>query len=295
MNELAKILLGVIALPVLWLASGFVYETAGSTRHGFRLTVEVDTPEGLKSGSGVIQVSVIPKASWLPQSTGVYFGVHGEAVMVDLGRGRNVIAILGLGPTGQGGIENLASLAFDRRDAFWWREAPNWTGRKELPFSAMPTLVTFGNLNDPETAEVVAPEDFERRFGAGVRFRRATIEMMPVGWWPANTLGLSGEPITRGIEKRWPLLIQHNANLNRQLTRPGEYDPTTFHFLITSTGPWPLAGLRRLSCGVAAKSSPRRRRGARDFSEVRSGDYSAIRRKRDSAACDARRSSDRCR
>ena len=66
-------------------------------------------------------------------------------------------------------------------------------------------------------------------------------------------------------------------------------------FLITPTGPWPLAGLRRLSCGVAAKSSPRRRRGARDFSEVRSGDYSAIRRRRDSAACDARRSSDRYR
>ncbi len=65
--------------------------------------------------------------------------------------------------------------------------------------------------------------------------------------------------------------------------------------LITPTGPWPLAGLRRLSCGVAAKSSPRRRRGARDCSEVRSGDYSAIRRRRDSAACDARRSSDRCR
>ena len=145
--------------------------------------------------------------------------------MVDLGRDRNVFAILARGPTGQGGIENLASLAFDRRDAFWWREAANWTGRKELPFSAMPTLVTFGNLNDPKTAEVVAPEDFERRFGAGVRFRRATIEMMPVGWWPANSLGLSGEPITRGIEGRLPWISRMISEglAGRINTRPGQF------------------------------------------------------------------------
>ena len=95
----------IIAAPVLmllaWFGSAFVYETAQTYVHRFRLTIEVDTPSGLKSGSSVLESAWGLKADWIPQTGGAVGNLRrGEAVFVDLGGGRNVIAILGLGPTG---------------------------------------------------------------------------------------------------------------------------------------------------------------------------------------------------
>ncbi len=61
----------------------------------YRLTVEVDTPEGLKTGPSVIEVR-----QSMGRSAGTGFGeiimrrVHGEAVSVDLPGGRTLFALL---------------------------------------------------------------------------------------------------------------------------------------------------------------------------------------------------------
>ena len=55
----------------------------------------------------------------------------------------------------------------------------------------MPTFVTFADLNDPKTARVVSPKDFEGVFGPGVQLKRVEIEM-------------TRERITRGIDRRIP-------------------------------------------------------------------------------------------
>ncbi len=55
----------LIAIPVAWLGSAFVYETANGYVHRFRLTVEVDTPDGPKRGSGVLQSAWTRKAGWI--------------------------------------------------------------------------------------------------------------------------------------------------------------------------------------------------------------------------------------
>jgi hypothetical protein len=58
--------------------------------HRYRLTVEVDTPDGVRSGSSVIEV-LRSDMGWFPFSQGLYdFRVHGEAAFVDLGANRNV-------------------------------------------------------------------------------------------------------------------------------------------------------------------------------------------------------------
>src|SRR3979409_2172758 len=57
--------------------------------HKYRLTVEVETPQGLKSGSGVLAVH--PDRSY---SRGGHTRTIGDAVMVDLGGGKNLIALL---------------------------------------------------------------------------------------------------------------------------------------------------------------------------------------------------------
>lgn len=198
----------LIAIPVVWLGSGFAYETWATYVHRFRLTIEVETPDGLKIGSGVMQSAWTRKAGWVPQTGGVISSLRGDAVFVDLGNGQNVIAILGMGSTGsQDGIARLAASAFGRDKPLWFIDAPHWTGSAELNPAYIPTLVAFANLNDPATARVVG-WGFENAFGQWYSLRRATLEMVPIRSWPLRLLGLGGEPITRGIEARMPWISE---------------------------------------------------------------------------------------
>lgn len=145
----------------------------------------------------------------------------GEAVFVDLGGGRQVISIFGFGPKGDGppAFHQLAQKAFGLpvgEDE--WKALAGRRDAAELPSRLIPTLVTFGDVNDPTTARVVRPEEFEREFGPGVRFRRATIEMVSPGTWPLTLFGIGGEPVTRGIEGKIPGLPDAkswNEKLNR--------------------------------------------------------------------------------
>src|SRR5262245_25135435 len=57
--------------------------------HKYRLTVEVETPEGGKSASSVLAVH--PDRSY---SRGGRTRTAGDAVFVDLGNGRNLVALL---------------------------------------------------------------------------------------------------------------------------------------------------------------------------------------------------------
>ena len=41
-------------------------------------------------------------------------------------------------------------------------------------------------------------------FGQDVKLKRATIEMVSTGVWPLTLIGLTGESVTKGIEKRLP-------------------------------------------------------------------------------------------
>ena len=78
-------------------------------------------------------------------------------------------------------------------------------GSWDLPESDMPTFVTFGDLNDPKSARMVRPSEFEQVFGPGVQFKRVEIEMTRVA-------------VTRGIEKKVSGL-QNPKRWNEQLQR----------------------------------------------------------------------------
>src|SRR5687768_6045215 len=70
-------------------------------RHRFRLTIAFDTPDGVKSASGVHEV-VRKDMGWtlIALGKGQYvYRFHGEAIFLDLGRGKNVVALLAHGPT----------------------------------------------------------------------------------------------------------------------------------------------------------------------------------------------------
>src|SRR3984893_7131641 len=57
--------------------------------HKYRLTVEIETPEGVKSASGVMAVH--PDRSY---SRGGRTQTRGDAVFVDLGGGKNLVALM---------------------------------------------------------------------------------------------------------------------------------------------------------------------------------------------------------
>jgi hypothetical protein len=141
----AAIVVVIIGIPVAWLGSAVLYQVWNSYSHSFRLTLEVDTPDGVKAGASVIRVTTSEHASWVPVAGGVEHSVQGEAVFVDLGHGRNVIATLGFGPTGsEDRIANLAVVAIEHDGRM-----PSVEGRADLSESLIPTLVTFSDLDDP--------------------------------------------------------------------------------------------------------------------------------------------------
>ncbi|MEQ1648013.1 MAG: hypothetical protein ABL901_16940 [Hyphomicrobiaceae bacterium] len=80
---------------------------------------------------------------------------------------------------------------------------------------------------DPELKiDVIA-----KTFGGGYAFKRALVEIVPSGIWPLsaldlpfNLLGLTGTPVTRGIEKRLPEAMAKLRELDKtmQITRIGD-------------------------------------------------------------------------
>jgi hypothetical protein len=169
----ALLLFGIPAL--LWtLGSGCV----PSVTYRYRLAVEVDTPQGPRSGASVIETTRRDATGipWYPpEARKISSQVRGEAVFVDLGEGRNVVAIMARGPRGDEGIDfdwlvpHVLGLQGDAADA----QRLQRPGVFEVPARLLPTLVTFANPSDPKSARVVRTDEFGTVFGPGVRFGRA--------------------------------------------------------------------------------------------------------------------------
>jgi hypothetical protein len=121
--------------------------------------------------------------------------VRGEAVFVDLGAGRNVIALMAHGPRGES-VDQMITLPVEAYGYSKWDE-PAWEGRAkmqgpvELRPPLVPTLVTFSDLNDPKSARVVLPGEVEQVLGPGTRFKGAWIDM-------------TSDPATQEIERKLP-------------------------------------------------------------------------------------------
>ncbi|MEQ1710635.1 MAG: hypothetical protein ABL908_04450 [Hyphomicrobium sp.] len=197
--------LGYIGLAILLVVVGFVAWWAWQTPtyvYRFRLGLEVEADGEVRRGAGVIEVRATNYKVGLPHTTGIREKVRGEAVALDLGQGKSIFMLLALGATGSDDMFYALPLRVFKSSTI--EDLPHLRDIAELPSRLIPTLVTFVDLNDPATARVVRPEEFEAVFGAGVRFKQATIEMVSPGTWPLTLLGIGGEPVTRGIEGKLP-------------------------------------------------------------------------------------------
>ena len=149
--------------------------------HKYRLTVEVETPEGRKSASGVMAVH--PDRSYTRRGQ---TRTLGDAIFVDLGQGKNLVALL---------AHVDKNLVLDDMNYVALRAYLAATG-KRVPFSEMsrltgvvpvkgeliPVLVSFADQAMPGTARVVLPDDAEAVLGKGYRLQGISVEVVPNGY-----------------------------------------------------------------------------------------------------------------
>jgi hypothetical protein len=171
--------------------------------HKYRLAVEVETPAGVKSAAGVM--SVHPDRGYSRSGSTL---TKGDAVLVDLGGGKNLVVLLAHIDDNNldlDGMNYLALRAFNaagRRISF--KEMSQMTGAVPVTGALVPVLAAFGDINDPATMRVVKPDDLEATYGKGFALRGVTVEAVPNGFWPLDVGGALGEPVTRGIEAKLP-------------------------------------------------------------------------------------------
>jgi hypothetical protein len=204
----------LLALGALVLAS-CVFAEDKAPDYRYRLTVEVDTPEGVKTGSSVIAVEQsLSRSTAAPAKVGVQRKVRGEAVAVDLPSGKTLFALLRsennvdwasyvyvyLAPHEKGKpfedqLDNVLQVTGERTLPRMWPPV-GFLGER----SAYPMLVTFGDLTDPTSVAEVDPDDLAASLGEGVTLKRITVE-------------LTGDPVTTGIEERLRWVRNHIGTL----------------------------------------------------------------------------------
>ena len=130
---------------------------------------------------------------------------NGDAVFVDLGNGKNLVALLAHidKSVDLDGVNFLALRAYKaagRNVSF--NDVSRMAGAVPVTGALIPALVTFANLDDPASARRVEPDDLVSAFGQGFRLKSVLAEAVPNGLWPLDFGGALGEPVTRGIGQK---------------------------------------------------------------------------------------------
>ena len=180
----------------------------------YRLTAEVETPEGIRTGSSVIEVTWGASRLNGPFG-GAGYSVRGEAAAVDLPGGQTLFVLLSSAddvdwaawvikriPTA-GKAEQAkpeardpeARIASARRELDLIRADravhPVWSpvAPHVVAGISTPTMIQFRNPSDPKSVELVDPNNLAKSFGTGTKLKSVTVQ-------------ITDEPVTSGIQKR---------------------------------------------------------------------------------------------
>jgi hypothetical protein len=178
-------MLGLLAGGTATLLSG----CGGSSTIRYRLTLEVETPEGKKTGSGVIeQVSRYNDGitRGLGAGPGLAVRLRGEAIIVDLGSRGLLLCLLTRDESRYTSEDDLllpkifpfAKWGGSQEDySTYLRQLESRKPVADAPLERLPMLARLSNPQDPATAERVNPTDLAATFGAGVRLVRVTAQI----------------------------------------------------------------------------------------------------------------------
>lgn len=192
-------LLFLLGIPTLLLWDFVVCKT-----WNYKITVNIETPEGLKTGSAVRKMYGRRElAGYTGGSAIVFYDVKGEAVVVDLGERGVLFAVMGtndyytfINSFPVGPMNNIKTIR---------AYAGLHNAKTSLALKDRPLMVMFKDVKDPKTVTPVyrvsgtpipnsrnykytVEDRFEEIFGKGVKLKDITIET-------------TNEPVTWGIEK----------------------------------------------------------------------------------------------
>lgn len=173
----------------------------------YRITVEVDTPQGLRSGSSVWEVSTA-QGSGIPDYS-IHSRVRGEAVAVDLPGGTLFALLLGADMS----VDYPAGLVVSHLRAHPEVGVPmgaNWSENMravakakpafELYPDEYPLLVQFRDIREPASVEKIEPTVLPTSFGPGVRLKRVIV-------------ALTDDSVTTVLTSRLPWLSKDRGSL----------------------------------------------------------------------------------
>lgn len=183
----------------------------GRPEHKFRLTVEVETPSGVKSVSNVM--SVTPNRGYGGSGTGDSNmpKLRGDALFVDFGGGRNLLVLLAHDNDGREGegmvflpVRAYKAAGFD----IPFRDVKKMTRTVPVTGELMPLMISFSDEDKPQTARRVPPDRIDQVLGPGYRLKGLTLTAVPNGLWPLDIGSMLGEPVTRYIEREIAWLVK---------------------------------------------------------------------------------------
>ncbi|MEE4210314.1 MAG: hypothetical protein V2I43_13740 [Parvularcula sp.] len=164
-----------------------------SSTYRFEMVVSVDTPDGIKTGSSVYEVSASSRPTILIDENPLQTSVIGEAVVVEVAPGQRIYALLNT----HARFYDLVGLSMATLEpSFAERPFVPETARnlsQQDPTSApakvrpqdYPVLVKFDDKEDPTSLRILEPADFSEEFGPGYSLRQITVQ-------------ISDGPVTKG-------------------------------------------------------------------------------------------------
>lgn len=184
----------------------------------FKLTIEVETPQGLRSGYSIYEITANQRQKILPEEAARAWSTRGEAVTVGIAPDKTLFALLKTSAH----HEDMASLSMQALVPNWNYDvvgsAKRIANRKEIksaaevPTELYPMLVTFRNIDDPASVERVDPDNLSASFGEGVKLKAITAE-------------ITDSPITLSIKETLPWLSTLRGTLKPDPPRYMD-DPT---------------------------------------------------------------------
>lgn len=190
-----------VLAPLALAATGC--QVATKTPYHYKLTVDIETPQGVKSGYSIIAVNTFSPLKGTEALGGSGPTARGEAVAVDLPNGQTLFALLRsendfdwagsahirANPKKSDGFATLDEYyGAVRADRDMYR-IKRWVGFPQEDQDNYPLLVTFKDIRDPASVVRVNPDDLSARFGPSYRLKAITVQG-------------TDDPVTTGIEKR---------------------------------------------------------------------------------------------
>lgn len=175
--------------------------------YNYKITVEVETPEGLVSGYAVRNVEIRWNSNYnLPEARGARRSFVGEAVAIDLPNGETLFSLVSEksmsvdqfllsrseNPDPKNRVEDFEKqlenmVANKSKILDISRLNPNTANSGR---SAVPQFVRFADISDPKSIELVDPDDLAATFGDGYKLKRITIQ-------------ITDDRVTSGISRRF--------------------------------------------------------------------------------------------